>query len=102
MIGWGFCFDDNPTNAPAGYRPQFTCAPGNAPMDMTDQLHSTMRLKAVELFAPSGFKLLNEGVELAEKVRNYERVIGDVHSSYYSHEVVEAAQASRVGSCPHT
>ncbi|MCB2095727.1 MAG: hypothetical protein KDE11_15095 [Rhodobacteraceae bacterium] len=65
-------------------------------MDMTDQLHSNMRLKAVELFAPSGFKLLNEGVELADKVQNYERVVGDVHSSYYSHEVVEAAQASRV------
>jgi len=65
-------------------------------MDLSDQLHSTMRLKAVELFAPTGFKLLNEGVELGDKVQNYERVVGDVHNSYYSQELVEAAQASRV------
>lgn len=65
-------------------------------MDLSDQLHATMRLKAVELFAPTGFKLLTEGVELADKVPNYERVVGDVHSSYYSQELVEAAQASRV------
>ncbi len=52
--------------------------------DMTGQLHSTMRLEAVDLFAPTGFKLLNEGVELSDKVQNYERVVGDVHSSYYT------------------
>jgi len=31
MIGWGFCFGDNPTNAPAGCRPLLTPASGNVP-----------------------------------------------------------------------
>lgn len=65
-------------------------------MNISEQLHTPMRLKTVELFAPSGFKLLNEGVELAGKVKNYERVVGDIHGSYYSHDLVEAAEASRV------
>lgn len=65
-------------------------------IDVSETLHTTMRLKAVELFAPKGFKLLNEGIDLAGKVKNYETVVSRIHQSYYSGELVAAAKASHV------
>lgn len=65
-------------------------------MDVSETLHTTMRLKAVELFAPKGFKLLNEGIDLAGKVKNYETVVSRIHQSYSNGELVAAAKASHV------
>ncbi|MCA0996179.1 hypothetical protein [Alloyangia pacifica] len=65
-------------------------------LGMSAQLHTSMRLKAVELFAPTGLDLLSEGIELEAKAKNYEKVVSDVHGAYYNAELVEAAEASRV------
>lgn len=44
-------------------------------------------------------QLLHEGVELAETVKNYECVVGNIHDSYYSHDLVEADEVSQIELC---
>ena len=62
---------------------------------LSEGLHTKMRLQAVERFAPNAYAMLNEGIELQSLSPRYERVVLEVHSSFYSPHLADKG-ATRV------
>lgn len=65
-------------------------------LNMSKDVHTIMAGKAAELWAPKGWDMLNEGLNVGKAVKGYDAVIGDIYSSYYNEEVVAEAEASQV------
>ncbi len=65
-------------------------------LNMSKDVHTIMAGNAAELWAPKGWDMLNEGLNVGKAVKGYDAVIGDIYSSYFNEEVVAEAEASQV------
>ncbi|MEO0487398.1 MAG: hypothetical protein AAF092_15940 [Pseudomonadota bacterium] len=58
---------------------------------LAEQVHSNMRLSAVEKYAPKAYAELQESVELSGLVPKYDKFAANVHSSFYTPAIAEQA-----------